>query len=288
MAKPRILVTNDDGVRARGISALGDELATVGDVLVVAPSRERSAASHSLTMDVPLRADRIAENVISVEGTPTDCVLLAIKNLLSEPPDLVVSGVNRGPNVGDDVTYSGTVAAAMEARILGVPSMAVSLDRSPSGSWDYGFAARVARELALLILRDGLPQGTLLNVNVPNIPEEDVRGIEVVRQGKQVYEDSIVEKADPRGRSYYWIGGYATTWQNQEDTDIAALERGCVALTPIHLDLTDYGAVDRIGSWPLSDAARAAHGPRENDDTETDASDPIREAGGTAGENPGE
>ena len=279
MARPRILVSNDDGVQAPGIAALRTELATIGDVIVVAPDRERSAASHSLTMDVPLRANRIAENVVSVEGTPTDCVLLAIKNLLPEPLDLLVSGINRGPNVGDDVTYSGTVAAAMEARILGVPSMAVSLGRSPSGEWDYSFAARVARELSLLILRNGLPEGTLLNVNVPNVPEDEVGGIEVVRQGKQLYEDSIVQKEDPRGRSYYWIGGHATTWQNQEDTDIAAMERGCIAVTPINLDLTDRGAMGPIGSWPLAEAAGAARRPRESGEP-PDAGDQARSAVG--------
>lgn len=257
-SRPRILVSNDDGVHAPGIKALRRELAAIGDVTVVAPDRERSAASHSLTMDVPLRADVIADGVVSVVGTPTDCVLLAIKNLLAEPPDLVVSGINRGPNVGDDITYSGTVAAAMEARILGVPSMAVSLGRSPSGEWDYAFAARVARELALLILENGLPDGTLLNVNVPNVPEAEVAGIEVVRQGKQSYEDSIVQKADPRGRSYYWIGGHATTWQNQEDTDIAALERGCVAVTPINLDLTDRRTMADVAAWPLATAVGRA------------------------------
>jgi 5'-nucleotidase len=282
MPRPRILVSNDDGVRAPGIAALRTELATIGDVTVVAPDRERSAASHSLTMDVPLRASRIADNVVSVEGTPTDCVLLAIKNLLPELPDLVVSGVNRGPNVGDDVTYSGTVAAAMEARILGVPSMAVSLGRSPSGEWDYGFAARVARELSLLIIANGLPDGTLLNVNVPNIPEDEVSGIEVVRQGKQSYEDSIVEKADPRGRSYYWIGGHATTWKNQEDTDIAALERGCIAVTPIHLDLTDRGGMSRIRSWSLDDAAGAARAPRDDEEPTGATGGPP--AAGRAGE----
>ena len=251
MARPSILVSNDDGVNAPGLEALRRELATIGRVTVVAPDRERSAASHSLTMDVPLRANTIGEDIVSVEGTPTDCILLAVRNLLPTPPDLVVSGVNRGPNVGDDVTYSGTVAAAMEGTILGIPSMAVSLAHSEVGEYDYTFAARVARELALLILEHGMPEGTLLNVNVPNVPESEIRGIEIVRQGKQTYEDPIIQKSDPRGRNYYWIGGQATTWETQTDTDIAAIARGCVAVTPVHLDLTDYAAIDVIGSWPL-------------------------------------
>jgi len=260
MTKPRILVSNDDGVRAPGLAALADELRTIGHVTVVAPDRERSAASHSLTVEIPLRANYLSDDVIGVAGTPTDCVLLAIDNLLPETPHVVVSGINRGPNVGNDVTYSGTVAAAMEATILGVPAMAVSLGHSESGEYDYRFAARVARELSLLILDTGLPQGTLLNVNVPNIPESQIGGIEVARLGRQVYEDSIVPAVDPRGRTYYWIGGSSSNWKEQHDTDIAALNRGCVALTPIHLDLTDYAAMDSIASWKLGDVAKAARG----------------------------
>jgi 5'-nucleotidase len=251
MQKPNILASNDDGVYAPGIAALADALRTVGTVTVVAPSRERSAASHSLTMDVPLRASRIAEGVVSVEGTPTDCVLLAVKNLLAEPPDILVSGVNRGPNVGDDVTYSGTVAAAIEGTILGIPSIAVSLDRSPSGKYDYRAAAEVARQMMLLVLERGLPAATLLNVNVPNVPAEEIKGIELARLGKQTYEDSIIQKTDPRGRLYYWIGGQASPTDIAADTDIAVVARGAVSVTPIELDLTDYAAMEILRTWPL-------------------------------------
>ncbi len=259
MDRPTILVSNDDGVHAPGIDALRHALDAIGRVIVVAPSRERSAASHSLTMDVPLRADTLSEDVWSVEGTPTDCVLLAIKSLLPEPPDLLVSGVNRGPNVGDDVTYSGTVAAAMEGTILGIPSIAVSLGRNPSGTYDYGTAAAFAREIAGTVLARGLPEGTLLNVNVPNRPASEIRGIRITRQGKQTYEDSIVEKTDPRGRSYYWIGGYTTTWPNQTESDLEALADGFVSMTPVHLDLTDYDAMDELRSWPLEKIGIEAH-----------------------------
>ncbi len=251
MQRPVILVSNDDGVHAPGIDALRHALGAVGRVVVVAPSRERSASSHSLTMDVPLRADTLSGDVWSVEGTPTDCVLLAIKALLEEPPDLLVSGVNRGPNVGDDVTYSGTVAAAMEGTILGVPSIAVSLDRNPSGTYDYGPAAAFAREIARTVLEKGLPEGTLLNVNVPNRPASEIRGIRITRQGKQTYEDSIVEKTDPRGRNYYWIGGYTTTWPDQTESDLEALADGFVSMTPVHLDLTDYKTMAELRTWPL-------------------------------------
>lgn len=253
MARPRILISNDDGAYAPGIKALAAALAEIADITVVAPDRERSGASHSLTMDVPLRTHRIRDNVIGVDGTPTDCVLLALKLLLPEPPDLVVSGINRGANMGDDVTYSGTIAAAMEATLLGIPSIAVSLCRCKSGDTDFDFgpSALIAREVALMVLERGLPKGTLLNVNVPNIPINEILGVEVARQGKQVYEEAVIEKKDPRGRTYYWIGGQLTSWEPEPDTDYSAVSGGRVSITPIHLDLTDYPAMDVVRKWPL-------------------------------------
>ena len=260
MGRPRILISNDDGVHARGIKALRKALEEIADVTVVAPDRERSGASHSLTMDVPLRTHRISGNIIGVDGTPTDCVLLALKVLFSKPPDLMVSGINRGPNMGDDVTYSGTIAAAMEATLMGVPAMAVSLCRCESGAYDYGASAEVAREVALMVLERGLPEGTLLNVNVPNVPREELTGVEIARQGKQVYEEAVVEKQDPRGRTYYWIGGQLTSWKPEPDTDYAAVSQGRVSITPIHLDLTDYRAMDVLRSWPLEQVVAAGAG----------------------------
>jgi 5'-nucleotidase len=255
--KPRILVSNDDGVHAPGIKALSRGLCAIGDVTVVAPDRERSGASHSLTMDVPLRAHRIDDFRIGVDGTPTDCVLLAVKRLLGEPPDLMVSGINRGPNMGDDVTYSGTIAAAMEATLLGIPSIAVSLARRDDREYDYAPAAAIASELALMVLERGLPEGTLLNVNVPNVPMEEIVGIEIARQGKQVYEEAVVEKKDPRGRTYYWIGGQLTSWRPEESTDYAAVNRNRVSVTPVHLDLTDYPTMDVLRNWSLDRILRA-------------------------------
>jgi 5'-nucleotidase len=254
METVKILVSNDDGVDAPGIAALHRALAKTWDVVVVAPSRERSASSHSLTMDVPLRASRVSDDVVSVEGTPTDCVLLALNSLLDEPPDLLVSGVNRGPNVGDDVTYSGTVAAAMEGTLLGVPSIAVSLDRSPTGSYDFAPAAAVSCEIARLVLARGLPPGTLLNVNVPNRPLREIRGYRLTRLGKQTYQESVIEKTDPRGRTYYWIGGHKTSWSSEADTDLVAVADGYVSVTPIHLDLTDYRTLESLEDWPFTDA----------------------------------
>jgi 5'-nucleotidase len=263
--KPTILLSNDDGVNAPGLAALRREMSTLGRAIVVAPDREMSAASHSLTVSVPLRANRVADDVIKVEGTPTDCVLLAVQHLLPECPDLVVSGVNRGPNLGNDVTYSGTVAAAMEGTILRIPSIAVSLDRSDEGKYDYGFAAEVAREVAVVVLERGLPEGTLLNVNVPNRPREEIRGIATARLGKQVYEESIVKKTDPRGRRYYWIGGTLSKWKVEPDTDLAIVADGWVSVTPIELDMTDYGALDALAEWPFDRVteALAVGGARE-------------------------
>ena len=280
MGRPRILISNDDGVHARGIKVLRKALEEIADVTVVAPDRERSGASHSLTMDVPLRTHQIRDNIIGVDGTPTDCVLLALKVLFSEPPDLVISGINRGANMGDDVTYSGTIAAAMEATLMGVPAMAVSLCRCESGAYDYEASAEVARDVALMVLERGLPEGTLLNVNVPNVPREELTGVEVARQGKQVYEEAVVEKQDPRGRTYYWIGGQLTSWEPEPDTDYAAVSQGRVSITPIHLDLTDYRAMDVLRSWPLEQvvatgvrtpaAKAAAEGAPETDRSEGD------------------
>lgn len=268
MSRPTILVSNDDGIEAPGIRALRDELASIGRVVVVAPDREMSAASHSLTLQVPLRANRIEDNLIAVEGTPTDCVLLAIKNLLPEPPDLVVSGINRGANIGNDVTYSGTVAAAMEGTLLGVQSIAVSLERPSAADYDYGPAAKIAKEIAALVLERGLPEWTLLNVNVPSRPESEIAGVAVTRLGKQVYEDLIVEKTDPRGRTYYWIGGQEETWSPQKGTDYAALDAGCVSITPVQLDLTDYRAMETVRCWPLERVTPHARncGPRPDEE----------------------
>jgi 5'-nucleotidase len=252
-----ILVSNDDGVAAPGIAALEQALRGLGEVYVVAPDRERSASSHSLTIDVPLRAKRLRDRVFAVRGTPTDCVLLSIENLLPSRPDLVVSGVNRGPNMGTDVTYSGTVAAAIEGTILGSPSIAVSLDHGPRGEYDYAPAAAVARSFAEMVLERGLPDGTLLNINVPNVPAEKIRAPRATRLGHQVYEDSIIEKTDPRGESYYWIGGQSSRRSKDAGTDFAAVASGHVSVTPIHLDMTDYETLARLADWPFESAPGA-------------------------------
>lgn len=233
-----ILVTNDDGIGAEGIRALAKAMGTLGNVTIVAPDREQSATSHALTLHRPLRMRKISERELGVDGTPTDAVLLGVHGFLKERPALVVSGINHGPNMGNDVLYSGTVAAASEGTFLGIPSVAISL-----ATWDaadFGPSARVAQALVAQLLRRGLPAKTCLNVNIPPIPFEEIKGVRVTRLGKRVYRDVIVEKTDPRGKLYYWIGGEEPTWENDDSSDFTAVERGYVSVTPLTFELTDY------------------------------------------------
>ncbi|HTK69775.1 MAG TPA: 5'/3'-nucleotidase SurE [Candidatus Eisenbacteria bacterium] len=233
-----ILVTNDDGIGADGIRALAKAMEMLGNVTIMAPDREQSATSHALTLHRPLRMRKISEREMSVDGTPTDAVLLGVHGFLKERPALVVSGINHGPNMGNDVLYSGTVAAASEGTFLGIPSIAISL-----ATWDtadFGPAARVARTLVAQLLRRGLPAKTCLNVNIPAIPYDQIKGVRVTRLGKRVYRDVIVEKTDPRGKLYYWIGGEEPTWENDDSSDFTAVENGYVSVTPLTFELTDY------------------------------------------------
>ena len=248
-----LLVTNDDGVHAAGLAALAKALDELGEVHVMAPEREQSACGHALTLHRPLRVDQLGERRYAVNGTPSDCVNLALLGFLPERPVLIVSGINHGSNLGDDVTYSGTVSAAMEGTLLGVPSIAVSL--APGGDFDE--AGRVARVIAMRVLVDGLPPKTLLNVNVPPVPP---RGIQITRLGHRVYDGKIVEQADPRGRTHYWIGGGPPQWSALEGTDMGAIHEGYVAVTPVHLDLTHYGALEQMASWRASLNAQFGRG----------------------------
>ncbi len=239
-----ILVTNDDGFFSKGIQILAEALKELGDVYIVAPDRDRSAVSHALTMHRPLRVDLIRDRCYSVNGTPTDCVVVGVKKLLPRQPDLLVSGINKGANLGEDVTYSGTVSAAIEGTILGVPSFAISLvgDRP----FKYETASYFSIKIAKFILKRGLPQDTLLNVNVPNKSVEDIKGIKVTRQGKRSYENSIHEIYSPWGEKQYWIGGGVVSWHEMENTDIQAIMEGHVSVTPLHIDLTNYQALDYL------------------------------------------
>lgn len=245
----RILVTNDDGVHAPGIRALARALEPLGEVVVVAPDREQSASGHALTLQQPLRMTEIEPAVFAVTGTPTDSVLLAVHGLMKgQPPDLVVSGINAGPNMGDDVTYSGTVSAAFEGTLLGSPSMAVSLATFDPGPWDV--AAAWAVTIARRILEQGLPPKTLLNVNVPARPADQIRGVRLTRLGHRIFTDIIVPKVDPRGRPYYWVAGTAA-WQPEEKTDIMAVNDGYVSVTPLSMDMTDYRLLVEMEGWGL-------------------------------------
>jgi 5'-nucleotidase len=237
-----VVLTNDDGVHAQGLAALEKALAELGDVYVVAPEREQSACGHALTLHRPLRPLQLGERRFSVNGTPSDCVNLAVLGFLPATPVLVVSGINHGANLGDDVTYSGTVSAAMEGTILGVPSIAVSL----ADGGDFEIAGRVARLVAMRVLVGGLPDNTLLNVNVPAQPP---RGIRMTRLGHRVYREKVIQEVDPRGRPYFWIGAGPPEWQEDEASDIAAVHAGFAALTPLHLDLTHFGALGKMSEW---------------------------------------
>ncbi len=239
---PVLLVTNDDGIHATGLAALARAVEGLGDVHVLAPEREQSACGHALTLHRPLRVDQLGERRFSVNGTPSDCVNLGVLGFLPERPVLVLAGINHGSNLGDDVTYSGTVSAAMEGTLLGVPSIAVSL----ATGGDFEEAARVARLAAMRVLVSGLPDKTLLNVNVPAGPP---RGIRLTRLGHRVYDGKILEQTDPRGRPHYWIGAGPPQWGLLEGTDMGAVHDGFVAMTPLHLDLTHHRALAQMQDW---------------------------------------
>ena len=247
----RILVSNDDGYSATGINALADALAEVADVVVVAPDRNRSAASNSLTLHDPLRISKVAENRYRVNGTPSDCVHLALTGFLQDEPDLVVSGINHGANLGDDVIYSGTVAAAMEGRFLGFPSIAVSLVGHQLTHFDT--AGRVAMELVQRLSKNSLPSDFILNVNVPDRPYDELVGIEEARLGFRHKAEPVVKSQDPHGRTIFWVGPAGAGQDAGTGTDFNALDRGAVAVTPLKIDLTRHEALPQLSEWLRSD-----------------------------------
>ncbi len=242
----RILVSNDDGVHAEGIRALSEALAACGEVIVVAPDRNRSGASHSLTLEVPLRVTRIAETGYhAVKGTPTDCVHLAVNELVRPEPDMVVAGINHGANLGDDVIYSGTVAAATEGRHLGFPSLAISL----VGKTHFATAAHYAAQLVRGMMVHPLPADQILNVNVPDLPLDQIKGIRVTRLGNRHRAESVICSKDPRGQPIYWIGPPGSQQDAGEGTDFAAIEQGYVSITPLTIDMTAYSSLAGLGAW---------------------------------------
>jgi 5'-nucleotidase len=246
-----ILCTNDDGYLANGLSVLSEAARAHGEVHVVAPDREQSASSHSLTMHYPLRAREIRPDLHHVDGTPTDCVALAVGAILGRRPDFVLSGVNHGPNMGEDVLYSGTVAGAMEATILGIPAVAVSYaGRDPQSVDAYGPVLR--RLLGRILGQSEFPAETLLNINLPPIPPEEVQGVRVTRLARRVYVDSLTRARDPNGREYFWIGGGGAEWNAPDGTDYRAVSDGFISITPLHLDLTNYALLSEVERWELS------------------------------------
>lgn len=245
MQKKKILISNDDGIHSEGIKALAKAMKALGNVYVVAPDRERSASSHSLTLYHPLRVEEVAKNWYSVDGTPTDCVNLAVNGILKMRPDLVIAGINKGPNLGDDITYSGTVSVAMEGTLLGLPSIAMSVVAKKD--FDFKSAADFAGRLAVFVLKNGLPKDTLLNVNVPNM--KGVKDYRITKQGKRIYGDAVVEKKDPRGRKYYWIGGDDLGFVHSKESDFQAISEGYISITPVHLDLTNHASLKEIKKW---------------------------------------
>lgn len=244
MASPLILVTNDDGIAAPGLQTLAKCLETVGEVVVYAPESEQSAVGHGISLHHPLRVREAGTNRFAVDGTPTDCVMLAVRKLLGRRPQIVFSGINSGPNLGDDVTYSGTVAGAFEGMLLGITSVAIS--SAAYETTDYSTAGQVAAHLARHLLEHGAPADTVLNVNVPQLPYEELAGLSITRQGLRDYEDDIVTRQDPRGREYHWIGGMRPRHIAHEGTDFEAIDSNRVSITPLHRDLTNFRALAEL------------------------------------------
>ncbi len=247
-----ILVVNDDGILSPGIQVLAEACQTVAHVTVVAPDREQSAQSHALTLTRPLRPVARPDGSWQVDGTPTDCVLLALEALMPEQPAFVFSGINHGPNMGEDVLYSGTVSAAMEAVVLGIPGVAISFagrreDLLP------GYAPILAKLVRRITTLGEYPRNTLLNINLPEIPADEVKGIKVARLGSRVFEGSVARQKDPWGREVFWIGGGTITWSGDADTDHAAVAAGYIAVTPLQLDLTNHTLLETVRGWRLEE-----------------------------------
>jgi 5'-nucleotidase len=246
----RLLISNDDGIHSPGIWVLADVCRAIGDVSVVAPDREQSGASHSLTLQRPLRPVRRPDGSYQVDGTPTDCVLLALGALLDHKPDFVLSGINHGPNMGEDVLYSGTVAAAMEGLSIGVPGVALSFAGSEIELLDTHrpWLERLLRDMLHV---KGFPEETLLNVNLPPIPGDRIRGIRVTTLGNRVFAGSILRTNDPWGREVFWIGGGQISWTGRDDSDFRAVRDGFISVTPLHVDLTNYSLLEAVSGWQL-------------------------------------
>ena len=249
----KILVTNDDGIDSAGIAALADALKEIAEVTVVAPSEEQSAVGHGITMKYPLRVFNYQKNGsffgYAVEGTPADCVKMGIRNIMGESPDLVISGINHGSNTAINIIYSGTVSAAREAAIMDVPAIAISVTSHEAK--DFKYAGKVAIMVAQKVIKYGLPRGTLVNVNVPNYPENEIAGVLVTEQSKAKWDDIYEKRTDPFGKDYYWLTGKLVEIENELNTDQFAIKNKFVSVTPIHFDLTDYNTFEKMKSWNI-------------------------------------
>lgn len=242
-----ILLSNDDGYESPGINTLAKALTDIADITVVAPDRDRSGASNSLTLESPIRATRVSENVVRVDGTPTDCVHLAITGLLKEEPDMVISGINDGANMGDDVLYSGTVAAAMEGRFLGLPAIAISMNRHDARYYETG--AKVILKLIEKLKSEPIPGDVILNINVPDLPWEELSGIQVTRLGHRHKAEPVIKEQDPRGRDIYWVGPPGGEQDAGPGTDFYAVRNGYVSITPLQVDLTRHQVINDLNDW---------------------------------------
>jgi 5'-nucleotidase len=249
----KILISNDDGIDSPGIEALANELKKIGEITVIAPRTEQSAVGHAITMKFPLRITEHFKNGeffgYAIDGTPADCVKIGIRNILETPPDIVISGINNGSNAAINIIYSGTVSAAREAAIMDIPSIAVSVTSHDTN--DFSYAATIAKELALMVVEKGLLKGTLLNVNIPNLPKEEICGISLTQQGKSKWDDIYEERTDPYGKKYYWLTGSMVDTDKDIDTDQFALKKNYISVTPIHFDLTDYKTYESMQNWNL-------------------------------------
>lgn len=259
----RVLVTNDDGVMSDGLAALAKEMAALARVTVVAPDRERSATGHAITMFRPLRVEPVKLKDLDVEayavdGTPSDCVKLAVEALMTDRPDLVIAGVNRGPNLGTDVLYSGTVSAAVEGLMLGIPSLAVSV--AAFENCNYGLAARFAAMLARRVHQGPFPADTLLNVNVPSVDDSEVTGVAITRLGARKYRDVFDKRTDPRGKTYYWLAGDPVESDDAEDVDAVAVRCNKISVTPVRFDFTHYEMMEKLSRWNLEVPPQACGG----------------------------
>ena len=245
-----ILVTNDDGIHSKGIIVLVKALQEIGNIFVVAPDSEQSAVAHSLTLHRPLRVDKIKKNFYAVDGTPADCIHLGVNALLPKRPRLIVSGINKGGNLADDIIYSGTVSAAFEGTLLGIPSFAISLVSRSHFRFDV--AARFALRVARYIMRQGLPRNTFLNINVPNLEEKEIKSYKITQQGKLIHDGGgVIEKVDPRGRKYYWIGGGEMIFDKGRNTDVEAISKSHISITPLSLDLTNHSSIRELKKWRI-------------------------------------